>query len=307
MTDRLAQPCYNRAVKQLAFLVVVSAAVSGQALDQKIRKTLAASPGTVFIYAKNLDSGAAYGLREDDKVRTASTIKLPIMVHVFAQVAAGKARWDETLVLRDDDKVSGSGVIREMSDGLKLPIRDLTNLMIVVSDNTATNLLLDRFTADAVNAEMDQFGFKQTRSLRKVRGDGNQLKAPSGWSEAGRNPDNLKYGLGVSTSREMVILLEKIFNGQVVSKEASQQMLDVLKRQQLKTGIGRHQPDDKVASKSGSLDRLRSDVGIVSTKSGRVVIAITVDELPATDYSPDNIGEKLISDLTAILLEGLAP
>jgi beta-lactamase class A len=292
-------------VKSLALLALLAAAVGGQSLDQKIRKTLAVSPGTAFVYAKNLDTGATYGLRGDEKVRTASTIKLPIMVHVFAQVSAGKARWDDTLVLRDDDKVSGSGVVREMSDGLKLPIRDLTNLMIVVSDNTATNLLLDRFTADAVNAEMDRIGLKQTRSLRKVRGDGNQLKAPSGWSQAGRNPDNLKYGLGVSTPREMVMLLEKISNGQAVSKEASQQMLDVLKRQQLKTGIGRHQPDDKVASKSGSLDRLRSDVGIVDTKAGRVAIAITVDDLRATDYSPDNVGEKLISDLTVILLEGL--
>jgi beta-lactamase class A len=305
MTERLAQPCYNRAVKLIAGLLLLSA-VHAQTLDQAIRKALAAAPGTVFLYAKNLDTGASYGLRGDDKVRTASTIKLPIMVHVFAQVAAGKARWDETLVLREDDKVSGSGVIREMSDGLKLPVRDLTNLMIVVSDNTATNLLLDRFTADAVNAEMDKLGLKQTRSLRKVRGDGNQLKPPTGWSQAGRDPANQKYGLGVSTPREMVILLEKISNGQVVSKGASQQMLDVLKRQQLKTGIGRHQPDENVASKSGSLDRLRSDVGIVSTKAGRIAIAITVDDLPATDNSPDNSGEKLISDLTAILLEGLS-
>jgi beta-lactamase class A len=305
MTERLAQPCYNRAVKLLSVLLLTGV-VFAQNLDQKIGQSLSAVPGTVSLYAKNLDTGAAYGLREDEKVRTASTIKLPIMVHVFAQVAAGKARWDETLVLRDDDKVSGSGVIREMSDGLKLPVRDLTNLMIVVSDNSATNLLLDRFTADAVNAEMDKLGLRQTRSLRKVRGDGNQLKAPSGWSQAGRDPANQKYGLGVSTSREMVLLLEKLANGQVVSKEASQQMLDVLKRQQLKTGIGRHLPDESVASKSGSLDRLRSDVGIVTTKTGRIAIAITVDDLPATDYSPDNSGEKLISDLAVILLEGLS-
>jgi beta-lactamase class A len=287
-------------------VLLLWASAQAQPLDQKIRKLLDGFPGTVSIYAKNLDTGATFGLREDGKVRTASTIKLPVMVHVFAQVAAGKARWDETLVLREDDKVSGSGVIREMSDGLKIPIRDLTNLMIVVSDNTATNLLLDRFTADAVNQEMDKLGLKQTRSLRKVRGDGNQLKEPSGWSQAGRDPANQKYGLGVSTPREMVILLEKISNGQVVNKDASQTMLEILKRQQLKTGIGRHLPDEKVASKSGSLDRLRSDVGIVSTKGGRIAIAITVDDLPETDDSPDNLGEKLISDLTLALVEALS-
>src|SRR6202040_806789 len=115
-----------------------------------------------------LDTGETCSIRGDEKVGTASTIKLPIMATIFHTVAEGHAKWDEELVLRKDEKVSGSGVARELSDGLHLPIRDLVHLMIVVSDNTATNMLLDRFGSDSVNAYMEQLGLHDTRSLRKI-------------------------------------------------------------------------------------------------------------------------------------------
>ena len=76
--------------------------------------------------------------------------------------------------------------------------------MIIVSDNTATNLILDRITADAVNDYLDTIGLPLTRSNRKVRGDGTKLKEPTGWSRAGLLEENKKYGLGVTTPREMV-------------------------------------------------------------------------------------------------------
>jgi beta-lactamase class A len=275
-------------------------------MDQRIRAAISRTSGTVFLYARNLDTGEAYGIREDERVRTASTIKLPIMVAVFAAVSQGRARWEETLPLAEADKVSGSGVIREFSSGLRWPIRDLVNVMIVVSDNTATNLLLDRFTADAVNAEMDKLGLKQTRVLRKIVGDPANLKPQAaGWSAAGRIPENQPYGIGVSTPREMVTLLEKIENGQVVSRAASRQMIEILKRQQYKNGIGRKLGEMPVASKSGALDRLRSDVGIVYAPAGRLALAVTVDHLPEVDYSPDNPGAILISELTQMLIGGL--
>jgi beta-lactamase class A len=276
-------------------------------MDRRIRSAIAGFQGKVCLYAKNLDSGETYGIREDERVRTASTIKLAIMATIFDAVSQGRAKWTGELTLRDSDKVSGTGVARELSDGDRLNIRDLTHLMIVVSDNTATNMLLDRFTADAVNAYMAKLGFEQTRSLRKILGDGKNLKpTPSGLSEAGRIPANKPFGIGVSTPREMAALLEKMERGQVVSPEASREMIEILKRQQYKDGIGRRLDDSIVASKSGSLDRLRSDVGIVDSPGGRVVIAITVDDLPKTDYSPDNAGLIFISDLTGMLLDGLA-
>ncbi len=274
-------------------------------LDLAVKREIEGFEGTVCLYAKNLETGAAYGVREDERVRTASTIKLPIMAAVFAKVRAGEAKWDEPLTLREADKISGSGVLSEFSDGVKLPLRDVVRLMIVVSDNTATNLVLDRFTADAVNDYLDGLGLKETRSLRKVRGDGSQLQAASGWSKAGRVKENQKYGLGVSTSREMVELLAMLNGGLVGTGEDSREMLAILERQQYKDGIGRRMGAYKVQSKSGSLDALRSDVGIVTTAKGRVALALTVDGMKEADYTEDNAGLVLIGRLAPILCRGL--
>lgn len=271
---------------------------------QRIQQLIARAPGVVSVYARNLDSGKTYGVRQDEQVRTASTIKLPIMVAAFGEVEAGRAHWTDLLLFRDEDRISGSGVLREFSDGVKLPLRDLVHLMIVVSDNTATNLVLDRISAQTVNEYMDRYGLHATRSLRKVLGDRNQLKAtPSGFSEAGKHEENKRFGLGVSTPREMVTLLEKIERGQIVSPRASREMIAILKRQQYTDGIGRKLGDTSVASKSGALDALRSDVGIVYSPKGRIALAITVDGMKRVDYSPDNPGLLFISELTPLLLD----
>lgn len=288
------------------FAAIMANLAWGQSsMDRPIREAMNGFEGKVFLYAKNLDTGATYGLNEDARVRTASTIKLPIMAALFKVVADGQAHWSDLLTLRDEDKVSGSGVLHEFSDQVKLPMRDVMHLMIVLSDNTATNLILDRITADRVNAEMDKLGLKLTRSNRKVRGDGNQLKAPSGWSAAGKLPDNQRFGLGVTTPHEMVTLLEKIERGQVVSKEASKEMIAVLKRNQDQDCIRRGFGDTPVANKTGALDALRSDVGIVYSPRGRIAMAITCDDMPKIDYGPNNKGALLISKLALILVEGL--
>lgn len=272
-----------------------------------VEEAIAHFPGAVSFFAKNLDTGQEYGIRSDERVRTASTIKLPVMAAVFAAIGQGKARWDETLEMKAADKVSGSGGIRELADGTRLTIRDLVRLMIVVSDNTATNLLLDRFGGDFVNAEMDRLGLRQTRSLRKILGDGTNLKpVASGHSKEGLLPEFRRFGIGVSTPREMVGLLEHLERRRLASDGAAVEMLDILKRQQYKEGIGRQFPDEQVASKSGALDRLRSDVGIVFSEGGRIALAITVDDMLRTDYSPDNAANLLISDLAQKIVAGLS-
>jgi beta-lactamase class A len=271
-------------------------------MDQSIRSAVAGFQGTVSLFAKNLDSGETYGLRENERVRTASTIKLAVMAAVFEAVARGQAKFTDELVLHDAAKVEGSGVLREFSNDARVPIQDLVHLMIVVSDNTATNLLLDRFTADAVNTEMDLVGLKQTRCLRKIM----QGTSASGWSRAGLLEENRRFGLGVSTPREIASLVEKMEQGEVVNRAASREMIAILKRQQDNSGISRRTGSMIVANKTGALDHLRSDVGIVYSPGGRIAIAITVDDLPKVDYTPDNAGCILISELTKLLVVGLS-
>lgn len=267
-------------------------------LDEKIKAEIADFKGSVWLYAKNLDTGKIYNLRGEERVRTASTIKLPIMVETYFQVAEGKLKWTDELILTKQKKTGGSGTLFELSDDTRIDLKSAKNFMIVVSDNSATNLILDLVTADAVNARMESLGLKNTRSLRKIGGGGDARIADEGI--------NRLFGIGVSSAFDMVRLLEMLEFGQVVSKEASKDMIETLKRQQYKDGIGRNSLDTiPVASKSGSLDRLRSDVGIVYTRRGRIAMAITVDDMPVVHYSTDNAGNLLIWRLSQILQANL--
>src|SRR5689334_16646964 len=171
-------------------------------MPERVRKEMSEFKGKVSLFARNLDTGASFGINEDSRVRTASTIKVAVMVEAFARVAEGKAGWADEVVLTNAKKVGGSGILQELSDGLRLRLRDAVTLMMIVSDNTATNLVLDVLTADAVNARMDALGFKQTRIMRKVFG--------GGASRIAEDPAYKPFGLGVTTPREMVTLLEKL-------------------------------------------------------------------------------------------------
>jgi beta-lactamase class A len=266
--------------------------------DAQIRAAIGDFKGSVTLFAKNLETGETYGIGEDERVRTASTIKLPIMIEAFAQVAEGKIKWDQTIVLTKDQRVGGAGILMEFHDGLQITLRDAVNLMIVVSDNTATNLVLDIVTTDAVNDRMESLGLTHTRSLRKVMGKG-------GESRAGADPANKGFGLGVATPREMVRLLELLDKGAIVSKEASAEMIAILKRQQHRDGIGRSLRGATIATKSGALDALRSDVGIVYTKTGKIALAISCDKMPEVIWNEENPGSVLIGRLTTLLVEGL--
>src|SRR5689334_23757195 len=242
-------------IKALLFIFVVSVAVQAQtSLDDQVKPIVASFKGKVSLFAKNLDTGETYGLNPDERVRTASTIKIAVMIEAFARVAEGKARWTDEVILTKEKKVSGSGILNELSDGLKLTLRDAVNLMMILSDNTATNLVLDVLTTDAVNARMESLGFKNIKIMRRI-GSG-------GESVAGKDPENKKYGLGVATPREMVLVMEKLERGEIISAAASKEMIDLMKREQGRNAIGRSLYNVPMASKYGALDRLRSAVGI---------------------------------------------
>lgn len=275
--------------------IVISAP---QTLDDKIQNAIKDFSGKVWIYAKNLDTGKDYALRADEQVRTASTIKLAIMTEVFHQVAQGKLHWNDEIVLTKEKKQGGSGILFEFSDNTKIDLQTALHLMIVVSDNTATNLVLDKVGADNVNNFVDSLGLHQTRVMRKIGGGGE--------SKAFDDPRLKLFGLGVSSPRDMVRLLEMLENGQIVSREASNEMLNIMKRQQYKDGIGRGLPDTiQSASKSGALDRLRSDIGIIYTRRGRIAMAITTDDMMEVTYTQENPGLKLLWKLSQILQDGL--
>lgn len=279
--------------------LVVAQRTANTSTDTKVQAAIGDFKGKVWVYARNLDSGKEYSLRGEEQVRTASTIKVPIMAETFRQVAEGKIAWTDELVLTKEKKVGGSGILGEFSDDSKLDLKTAVNLMIVLSDNTATNLVLEKVTTDAVNEYMAKLGLKDTLSLRKI-GGGGDAKA---WINDQRNR---LFGLGRTSPKDMVRLLEMLEKGEIVSKEASAGMIAILRRQQLKDGIGRGQPDTSpVASKSGALDRFRADVGIVYTRKGRIAMAIYIDDMPYTGYHQENPGLSMIWKLSQLLQEEL--
>ena len=292
---------FSPSLSKACFAVVL---FSSAAFAQELVKDLAAQfQGKVSIYAKNLKTGATYDLNGSNRVNTASTIKLPIIIAVYASEHKGKVHWSDTSELTKENKVSGSGVLQEMSDGTKVPLRDLVRYMMLLSDNTATNLVLDHVTGDEVNSLLSKLGIENTRSLRKIL----KGSTPEGVSEAGHDPANAKFGIGVATPREMVSLLEWLYRGELVSKAASDEILGIMKKQMWRDGMPRRfdSAGVEVADKPGALDHLRSDVGIVFAKAGPVAIAITCEEIPKVDWSPDNSGYLFIADASKIIVEEL--
>jgi beta-lactamase class A len=279
-------------------LIFFPASVQAQAtLDEQVKSLVNAFKGKVSLFAKNLDTGETYALNPDERVRTASTIKIAVMIEAFARVNEGKLKWSDEVVLTKEKKVGGSGILNELSDNLHLTLRDAVNLMMILSDNTATNLTLDVLTTDAVNARMESLGFKNIKIMRKVFAGGE--------STAGKDPENKKYGLGVATPREMVLVLEKLERGEIISPAASKEMIELMKREQGRNAIGRSLYDVPMASKYGALDRLRSSVAILYTKKGRIAMAISCDDMPETIWSVDNPAYLLMSRLSEVLVAGL--
>ena len=267
------------------------------ALDKRVKDEVAQFKGKVSLYAKNLDTGTTYEFGGDDRVPTASTIKIAVLIEAHARVAEGKARWTDELVLTKDKKVGGAGILQEFSDGLRLSLRDAVNLMMILSDNTATNLVIDVLTADAVNARMDSLGFKETRLMRRVFGGGVSVE--------GQKEENKRFGLGRTTPHEMVAIVEKLERGQIISAAASKEMLDLMKREQGTNGIWRRQWRVTKATKSGALDALRSNVGIIYHPRGRIALAITCDQMPEVEWTVDNPAMLMMSRLSEILIDGL--
>lgn len=283
----------------LCLLISLSPVVHAQnSLDNQIKPLVNTFKGKVSLFAKNLDTGETYAFNGDERVRTASTIKIAVMIEAFARVNEGKSKWTDEVVLTKEKKVSGSGILSELSDGLHLSLRDAVNLMMMLSDNTATNLVLDVLTTDAVNARMESLGFKNIKIMRKVGSGGESM--------AGKDPENKKYGLGMATPHEMVLVMEKLDRGEIISPAVSKEMIELMKREQARYAIGRSLWNVDMASKYGALDHLRSAIGILYTKNGRVAMAISCDEMPEVMWSVDNPAYLLMSRLSEVLVEGLA-
>lgn len=286
-------------------------------IDQKLQSELEALAvshhGRVALYASQLNTGKTVAIDPDKPVQTASVIKLTILFEAMEEIRAGKARWDEKITLAKSDAVSGSGVLTFLDTPLSLTLKDVLTLMVIMSDNTATNLAIDRFGVDAVNARISWMGLKDTHLYKKV---GKPASAPM-------PADQPKYGLGKTTAREMKIVMERIgrcelgIHGEEPEKgdtEICQIALTMLRNQFYRNTIPRYletldssETGSGIASKTGSLNSVRNDVAIVAGKTGPIIISAFTYDNQDKSWTADNEGEVLIGKIAKAVVQAWSP
>ncbi len=244
--------------------------------------------GKVAIAIKHLGNGTSYYLKADEPMPTASLIKLAVMIEAYQQAAEGKIKLDDAVVLQKADKVPGSGILTDhFSEGTTFPLRDAVRLMIAFSDNTATNLVLDKIGIGATAQRMEAWGFPNT----KIHAKSFRSETTSLFPERSK-----RYGLGSTTAREMVAILEKLEAGKLVSPEACKAMLEHLKKCNDRDKFTRFLPEKiVVAHKTGSVSDIRTDAGIIYLPSGPVALCVLTEKNEDQSWRPDNAGNLLCS------------
>jgi beta-lactamase class A len=252
-------------------------------LEARLAPLAKAHQGKVAIAVKHLGTGESYYLNADEPLPTASLIKLAVMIEVYQQVAEGKVRLSDPITLRQEDKVPGSGVLTEhFTPGITFPLRDAVHLMIALSDNTATNLVLDKIGIGATAKRMEAWGFPNTKiHAKSFRG-----------STTSVFPERTKrFGLGSTTAREMVEILTRLHAGQLVNPDACKEMLKLLSQCEDTAKFPRFLPEKiRVAHKTGSVSDARTDAGILYLPNGPVALCVLTDKNQDKRWVLDNAG-----------------
>ena len=246
------------------------------ALRHKLDSIAATHHGVVGYSVVDIDNNVRFSKRGDEKFSTASLIKVPILVTVFDLVAKGQLSLDDPITVLKIDQVPGSGIIQYLHNGTILTVRDAAWLMITISDNTATNLLLDRIIIRRVWNKMDSLGLRDTRVHSK-----SFLRVASIAMDS-----SVKYGLGVTTPNEMARLFELLAKGKAVNRSADSTMLDILAHNENDQKLLRYVYGVRAAHKSGETDQVRTDCALFYLRN-RVVACVLTKENVDQRYSPD--------------------
>jgi len=305
-----------RAIILVAALATLSSGLHAQedaTLDANLQAIAKAHQGKVTLFARNLKTGQTASLHPDQPVKTASVIKLAVLLDAVEQIRSGHADLREKLTLTKENQVDGSGVLALLDTPLPLTLRDTLMLMVVLSDNTATNLAIDRLGLVHINQTIHAAGLKDTYLYKKVS------LPPTGPMPA----DQPKFGLGKTTAREMAAIMER-FATCKLPLEGSQplpgdsklcgQMLHMLRSQQDRNSIPRYletldtsEHGSAIANKTGALDQVRNDIALIATKAGPVVIAEFTQENEDQRWTGDNEAEKTLGKLARAIVDRWSP
>ncbi len=308
-------PMPARAFSLLPILLAATIALcqEDRQLDTQLQAIAAAHHGKLALYAQNLRTGQTASFSPDLPVKTASTIKLGILLDAAEQIRAGRATLVEKLILEHPNQVEGSGVLGELTAPLTLTLGDTLTLMVIFSDNTATNMAIDRLGLDHINATLRAAGLKQTWLYKKVY-------VPA----TGPMPaDQPKFGLGKTTAREMASIMER-FAECKLSLDGSAplaadgplcgSLLHMLRNQQDRNSLPRYletldtsETGSAIGNKTGALNAVRNDIALIATKAGPVVIAGFTFDNTDQRWTGDNEAEQTLARAAQAIVKRWSP
>lgn len=259
---------------------------------EAIEREFAAFAGTGGVAAKHLGTGEKIRVNAEAEMGTASTIKVPILIEVFRQVEAGTVDLATKIADSPATRTPGSGILRDLSVGNPLSVRDVAILMIVVSDNTATNMLIDLVGLERVNTTMRDFGFP-----------GTQLRNRIDFPKVGDDVRNL----AVTTPGELAGIMEALATGRILNDESRAEIKRIMGMQHYLDNVPRYlpytpyaeelkKPDNglRIFNKTGGWTGFRADMALVEWPGTRYVIGVVTDGDPDTRFWAENAGSQVI-------------
>jgi beta-lactamase class A len=261
------------------------------ALHRTLDAIASAHHGVLGYSVLNLDTGERMSLRGDETFPTASLIKVPILVTLYDLAEQKQLSLDDPLTVLKIDQVPGSGVLQFMHPGMSLSVHDAAALMIILSDNSATNLILDKVAIRRVWTKMEALGLPHSKVHSKV-----YLRLASVAMDS-----SVKYGLGVSTPNEMTHLFELLAQGRAVSPAADSAMLQVLANNADGDSMQRTVDGLTVPHKTGATDSVRTECALFRLQS-RVVACGFTKQNTDTRWVVDNEGQVTLGKIGAAIL-----
>lgn len=244
--------------------------------ETEVQKLADGLDGVVGVSFIDLATGESFGVNDDLVFTQASAIKIPILVELLKQSGAGRFSLDDPMTIKAADITRGSGILQQLTPGaVTMTIRDVATLMIVVSDNTATNMMIDLVGMERVNATMQEFKLSSTRLQRK-------MMDTEAWQQDREN---------LSTPNEAAWLIAALYHGDILDRQRCDEILRILsipKRSQIRARL----PDDiRVAHKTGSVGGVVVDNGIVYIENRPFVVAVMTNWVTDYDAAASTIAE----------------
>jgi beta-lactamase class A len=244
-----------------------------QRVQSSVERITRSVNATWGIYARCLERDEEFAIDADRQMDTMSVIKIPLMIEVFQQVKDGRLAFDTRYTVAREDVLPGTGVLRSLDPGAVISVRDLVTLMIIVSDNTATDILYRMVGGpEAVTRRMNALGLPKTVAPAPSRAWFDALRAAPSAEQFHRDA---KHPFGLSTPREIGRLLEGLSRGTIIDKAASDQMLQILRGQVYRTRIPRFLTGFRIPHKTGDfLPYIGNDVGLLETPGTTIVLSV---------------------------------